>query len=241
MRLPCKVIEDLLPLYHDGVCSPESAALVEEHLAGCGKCRAVLEDFDYEVGEPAHVEEAELLRGAKKWWDKERHRKWVFLIIFLIPFVSWGILFCMMMGMWSTEDKHIDTNTLSISEVCRYADGSIGFAVEQTGARADGVSWWPWIDGEGIAYLEYQQTRSGAKRELSFYQIICFDETEEESFKLRESFDDRDCECYAYALEPGQTVTEIRLGDPTDYILIWQEGQELPPASPELEEKYFGG
>ena len=32
MKLPCKVIEDMLPMYYDKVCSQESAALVEEHL-----------------------------------------------------------------------------------------------------------------------------------------------------------------------------------------------------------------
>ena len=35
MKTPCNVIRDLLPLYHDGVCSPESRQLVEEHLEKC--------------------------------------------------------------------------------------------------------------------------------------------------------------------------------------------------------------
>ena len=35
MSLPCKVVEDLLPLYHDGVCSEESRILVEEHIQTC--------------------------------------------------------------------------------------------------------------------------------------------------------------------------------------------------------------
>ena len=29
MKLSCKVIEDMLPIYYDGVCSDESATLVE--------------------------------------------------------------------------------------------------------------------------------------------------------------------------------------------------------------------
>ena len=33
----CKIIQDLLPLYCDRVCSEESAQLVEEHLADCGR------------------------------------------------------------------------------------------------------------------------------------------------------------------------------------------------------------
>ena len=39
MKVTCKVIQDLLPLYHDGVASPDTAALVEEHLQTCEACQ----------------------------------------------------------------------------------------------------------------------------------------------------------------------------------------------------------
>ena len=39
MKVTCKVIQDLLPLYHDGVASPDTAALVEEHLKDCEACQ----------------------------------------------------------------------------------------------------------------------------------------------------------------------------------------------------------
>ena len=42
----CKIVQDLLPLYHDGVCSEESRRAVKEHLAGCEACRQALEDMD---------------------------------------------------------------------------------------------------------------------------------------------------------------------------------------------------
>ena len=38
MKITCQVVEDLLPLYHDGVCSEDSRVLVEEHLNTCAKC-----------------------------------------------------------------------------------------------------------------------------------------------------------------------------------------------------------
>lgn len=37
----CEIVQDLLPLYLDKVCSPASAALVEAHLADCGECRVL--------------------------------------------------------------------------------------------------------------------------------------------------------------------------------------------------------
>ena len=39
MKITCQVVEDLLPLYHDGVCSGDSRKIVEEHLEECQSCR----------------------------------------------------------------------------------------------------------------------------------------------------------------------------------------------------------
>lgn len=52
MKLNCNVVKDLLPLYHDGVCSQESQALVEEHLKGCEDCRAELRSLRGEIEVP---------------------------------------------------------------------------------------------------------------------------------------------------------------------------------------------
>ncbi len=43
--MKCEVIRDLLPLYDEELCSPESAALVEEHIKTCAACRSLLEDL----------------------------------------------------------------------------------------------------------------------------------------------------------------------------------------------------
>ncbi len=42
MNLPCKIVQDLLPVYVENACSSESRAAVEEHLAGCSACRDIL-------------------------------------------------------------------------------------------------------------------------------------------------------------------------------------------------------
>jgi len=41
----CAIILDLLPLYIDGLASPETVKLVEEHLLQCADCQAVLEQM----------------------------------------------------------------------------------------------------------------------------------------------------------------------------------------------------
>lgn len=41
--MKCEVVRDLIPLYDEGLCSDESAALVEEHIKTCDACKALLE------------------------------------------------------------------------------------------------------------------------------------------------------------------------------------------------------
>jgi hypothetical protein len=43
MKIPCDVIVDLLPLYHDGVCSENSKKIIADHLSECESCKSVLE------------------------------------------------------------------------------------------------------------------------------------------------------------------------------------------------------
>lgn len=39
MKYSCELIQDLLPLYLDGVCSNESKAVIEQHLLECSACK----------------------------------------------------------------------------------------------------------------------------------------------------------------------------------------------------------
>ena len=52
MKHECEVILDLLPLYHDGVCSEKSKEMVEEHLKECESCQKALGEIRKEVSAP---------------------------------------------------------------------------------------------------------------------------------------------------------------------------------------------
>ena len=56
MNMNCRIADDLLPLYVDGVCSPDSRALLEEHLRTCPACREKLKRMGQDTP-PAPVEE----------------------------------------------------------------------------------------------------------------------------------------------------------------------------------------
>lgn len=42
MKFDCEVIQDLLPLYMDDVCSTKSKEIIEEHISECSRCREQL-------------------------------------------------------------------------------------------------------------------------------------------------------------------------------------------------------
>lgn len=52
-KMSCNVINDLLPLYQDGLCSNESKQMIEEHIKSCEECKKSLErmeiNFSFEV------------------------------------------------------------------------------------------------------------------------------------------------------------------------------------------------
>lgn len=62
-RMSCNVIQDLMPLYIENMCSAESRELVEAHIAECEKCRQLFSDYTddtivKEVRQPEKEEQA---------------------------------------------------------------------------------------------------------------------------------------------------------------------------------------
>jgi len=73
MKISCEIIKDLLPLYHDGVCSNDSKTMVEEHLAFCDSCKAELQAMDDELpinNAEQNLNEAEAVKKLSRRWKK---------------------------------------------------------------------------------------------------------------------------------------------------------------------------
>ena len=71
MKLQCTVIEDLLPIYLDGICSKESEELVEAHLLECPACREMLAGMQ-KPGETVcpQVDDLKPLQAIGKRWKQ---------------------------------------------------------------------------------------------------------------------------------------------------------------------------
>ena len=55
MKLSCSVIQDMIPMYYDKVCSKESAALIEEHIKECPNCSHTLSELCSEFETPERI------------------------------------------------------------------------------------------------------------------------------------------------------------------------------------------
>lgn len=78
MKNNCDIIRDLLPLYVDGICSQDSAKLVEEHLTDCQSCRELLDKLR---GEEEIIPGSPPLprrRTAPRCWSGQQGR-WAFM------------------------------------------------------------------------------------------------------------------------------------------------------------------
>ena len=87
MNLNCEIVQDLLPLYADDVCSAESRAAVEEHLQSCESCRKQYARMTPQVKEPPLPPSSEDSRRFRKGMRKVRRRWFASLaaVLLLIP------------------------------------------------------------------------------------------------------------------------------------------------------------
>ena len=122
MKLPCNVVQDLLPLYHDGVCSEESKELVQEHIATCAECKDFLHALKEDAA-PDKVDAAGSLSAIGKAWKKSTKKALVkgLLIAFLICAVLFGSF------VLATQWKFIEVSAhaMSVSEIYQLQDGRI--------------------------------------------------------------------------------------------------------------------
>lgn len=100
MKTPCNVIRDLLPLYQDGVCSPESRQLVDEHLEECEPCRTEWERMHAPLPtDHPHVEEHTVAKAASTAWKRGQRRAFSNGFVVAVILV---IAACWLVGLWNT-------------------------------------------------------------------------------------------------------------------------------------------
>lgn len=223
MSLPCKVVEDLLPLYHDGVCSEESRILVEEHIQTCAACKDYLHNLKEEE-KPDRVDAAKSLDAIRKQWKKSTAK--ALMKGFLIAVLICGVLFGGFVLATQWDFIQISTHDMEVSEIYQLKDGRILYKLDVP-------------DSVFCREFRFVDTEDGCSYKIPVAQLIDTSEISGFGSYLDEYMMIDPGEKNAYAKKTGGTIiTKWYIGASGNALLIYEEGMELEPAPAELEEKF---
>lgn len=92
MKVSCKVIEDMLPMYYDKVCSEESTVLVEEHVKQCPRCSQILSDLSADLAvQETKIDDIKPLKKMQKSYKKMRFG-WLIAILCVLVLAPFAFL-----------------------------------------------------------------------------------------------------------------------------------------------------
>lgn len=213
--LPCELIQDILPLYHDGVCSDTSRKLVDSHLETCEKCGAVLERMAAEMEMPTlEGDESKPLKSIKRKW---RVKTWMLsLLIGIAAFVAWIQLTQVCSVPLKPEDYEI-TNVVQFSNGMYYLEYKIpydyrGICVDLLRAE-DGC----------VYYQEYRPILARKDKKGIFRDELIDPEN--------------------HRTDTGEEIPmkAFYLGTPDSEaaVLLWSAEGDYPMATPEMEKEHL--
>ena len=125
--LPCAVVKDLLPLYHDGVVSGDTSGLIEAHLEDCESCRNELNSIRNDEKLEENLIEQDKDSYFREFRDGVRTLRrngtirGVLIALAVVAVFVGGLQFL------NTADIiKVDPADLNIDDVCRYDLGTDG-------------------------------------------------------------------------------------------------------------------
>ena len=125
--LPCAVVRDLLPLYHDGVVSSDTRDLIEAHLEGCENCRNELNSIRTDETIEENLIEQDRKSSFKEFRDGVRIlRRNGTVRGLLIAAVAMCVFFGGVAFLSNETIVKIAPSNLQISDVCRCNLGANG-------------------------------------------------------------------------------------------------------------------
>lgn len=224
MKISCEIIRDLLPLYHDEVCSEASRALVEEHLGECPDCKKILVEMDAPVPATENTDDRavlEHLAGTVK--RKKKRAFWKGAVIAATACIA-------LLGIYLGLDQlrfPIGGSQAQVTDVCELKNGMIAYHL----SYADSVT-----NLKGDTVLVH--TADG-----SFYRahnrglFPLYQDHVGEVGRMYGWFviDRSEANSWQEAHGDGVRMKAYYIGTPEDHILVWEEGMDLPPASETVE------
>ena len=88
-KLNCKIVQDLLPNYIDGLTNDETNKYIEEHINECAECKRILENMQKNLSIKNGEKDKKTVKILKKYNNKMLFLKIVF-VIFLAIIILFG-------------------------------------------------------------------------------------------------------------------------------------------------------
>ncbi|MDO5558311.1 MAG: zf-HC2 domain-containing protein [Oscillospiraceae bacterium] len=222
MKVPCQVIEDLLPLYHDNVCSNQSREIVEEHLVSCEVCRDMLEKLDEDTADvKICTDDASPIKAISHEWKKDKKK--ACLRGTIIAAAACALIFAGYTGLTKYKCIPVSSDVMEVSDVSQLSDGTIIYHLDIKDNKE--IHWDKFtVKEDGSYYITpmrsvIEKKRSDDKGLGKDYFMV--DIAENNAYQKNHG--------------DGIVITSCYLGTEDDNILIWNQGMALPEASEELE------
>lgn len=139
MKLKCEVIQDLLPLYAEGMVSEESSFLIEEHLKTCENCRRELHELNEDFPIPIEQDDAPLVKVQTQLRKKKR----IAMVLTALVTMVLAIVFVSYVTApkyYLSEPKRVTiTQNENGNIVARFGEGVTGYKVTQTDGEEGGL------------------------------------------------------------------------------------------------------
>ena len=219
-RLDHDIVQDLLPLYHDGVCSERSRAAVEEHLQTCEDCRAALAAMDAPLpeAEKTAAEDAAAVKKISSEWKKGKRRAWWKGALIAAAVCA------VLMGGWLAATQlyciPVDPEKIEITNVRQLSDGRILYHF--------------YIDDDlslRSIYFEFNEEGNAyyvPRRALITEKRVSYSSNAADMDMI---LDMREMQDYAQTNGISAEITAVWYGMGEDRVLLWEEGMDLPAAS----------
>lgn len=213
-KVNCDIIQDLLPLYVDDVCSQSSKQAIEIHLESCSNCKDTLKELKRDEIPAQLANEKD--KSFKKLATNIRLRKTGLMLICLIT-----ALVLLIVGnkiyehLTFNADVTISFDKVQVLDVCQLSDGRIAFhTLVDDGYEVMGGQY-----SEGYPYPSFSLRRGYIKIKLIEYRNNMKDNTLNHTY-------------WIFKADQGKIVYV----DDKEHV-IWEEGDLIPMASEEMEDK----
>ncbi len=222
MKISCEIIKDLLPLYHDDVCSEESRVMVEEHLTDCTTCKEELSKISKNFECPQlKTDEVKPIRAIANNWKRDKMRAFVKGTVITLAICA--LLVGGFMGLTQWKIVPVASDLLEVSDVCQMSDGRIVYHLNVT-------------DDRDLHFIKFMTNEDGTYYQTPYRSVIEGKRTMENGlYNDYYIIDVAENNAYQQTYGDGVEITACYIGPKNGGILIWEKGMELPPASEELE------